>query len=72
MVTFKDDSFTVTVSSSEPMEDWLELYKELLLIMGTINDANCFIPFRTMSLLSDLLPELEIAQKMIPSKQQKP
>lgn len=65
MVTFKKDSFTIEVhTGTNPIEDWLELQKELIELMSYMNDDMLIKPWRTLNLLSETLPDWKTALKM--------
>lgn len=68
MVEFKSDRMVITiVTTTNPIEDWLELMKELLYLTASVNPEHCNAPPQhTLTLLDEMLPAWETALKMLP------
>lgn len=67
MVQFNPTSYTVTVETGmNPIEDWMELQSEILSVLAALDTkANCMeMPYRLLSLLRDMQPDIAIAKKM--------
>jgi hypothetical protein len=68
-VEFRDDSYTITIyTGCDPIEDWLNLHNELLLVLSAWDSAQMIIdtPRHVLGLLERMMPERETAIKMKP------
>lgn len=67
MIRFDKDRYTIEVyTGSDPVENWLELHKEIVCLISLINQDNmpkdglCYLS----QLLEDMMPEWEVARRM--------
>jgi len=68
-VTFNEHSFIIEVGTkNNPVEEWLCLKTELLCILETLDSDAATPIWRTMRLIQEMMPELDIAQMMFPLK----
>jgi len=70
MVTFNKGSFTIEVKTgAHPVEDWLELQKELLFLVQSLDQSDTpESPWRTMALIKEMLPDLKTANLLYTAK----
>lgn len=70
-VEFRDACFVITVpTGSNPIEGWLGLHEELLYILEVLDvqQNGGEMPWRTLNLISSMMPDWETAIKMHPMK----
>lgn len=67
MVRFEKDRYVIDVyTGADPVENWLELHKEIVYLISLVDQTNapadglCYLP----QLLGDMMPEWEVARKM--------
>lgn len=65
MVRFNENDFTIKFNSSCPIEDWLELQKELSLVLS-VCEFGCNENYLLMTLFKEMMPDYETALKMNP------
>ena len=68
MVEFRKDGYSIHVELGyNPVEDWMELVNELLMLIVHLNADSNYHPWRTADFIQHMLPEWEVAKKMVPS-----
>ncbi len=70
-VEFRDTCYVITVQTgTNPIEDWLALIDELLYVLGLLDvqQNGSEMPWRTLGLISSMMPDWETALKMHPRK----
>lgn len=68
MVTFKDDNLIISIKTSgKPTEDWLKLHEQLVFLLTLCSEQQDYEynPFMVNGLVSELMPDLDTANKMI-------
>lgn len=68
MVTFNKDSFTVNIyTGNNPVEDWLELQRELSYVFTQLRQEIMPVDglWHLASLIEALLPDEEVARRMV-------
>lgn len=66
MVRFGKDRYIIEVCDDFPVESWMELYKEMIYLVGLVDNNN--FPsdglFCLTQMMGEMMPEWEVARKM--------
>jgi hypothetical protein len=66
MVEFRKDGYSIHVHVGyNPIEDWIGLHEELLNILAFMDEQSMIKHWRTLSFINEMLPELDVAKKMV-------
>lgn len=67
MVQFKENSFVIEVPTGvNPIESWLTTHDELIdLLQSQSVDMINDIPYHALELLRNMMPDIEMAKRMI-------
>jgi len=65
-VKFRKNGYTIDINTfTNPVEHWLDLQNELLTLISYMSDDYNFKPWQTANFLTELLPDIEDAKKMV-------
>jgi len=66
MVHFRDNGYTIDINTgANPVEDWIELQKEILTLICVMDNGSYHLPWRATQFLIELLPDWEDAKRMV-------